>query len=159
MRHALIRETAVAALDAGIVFAQAPARTIPRGDTTAQEKPKDFMVRHLEHHAQVLTLTDSQKEQARTLFEQTRQAAQPIRQELRLNRAKLAAAAKDGTSEADIQELANKQGHLLGRLVAIHTVAASKFYQMLTPEQRVKADQMHEEFGQRAPLRERRNGP
>jgi Spy/CpxP family protein refolding chaperone len=159
MRHALIRDTAVAALAAGIVFAQAPARNMPRGDTNAQEKPNDFMVRHLEHLAQVLNLTDSQKEQARTLFEQTRQAAQPIRQELRLNRAKLAAAAKDGTSEADIQELANKQGHLLGRLVAIHTVAASKFYQMLTPEQRVKADQMHEEFGPRAPLRERRNGP
>ncbi len=159
MRHALIRDTAVAALAAGIVFAQAPARNMPRGDTNAQGKPNDFMVRHLEHLAQVLNLTDSQKEQARTLFEQTRQAAQPIRQELRLNRAKLAAAAKDGTSEADIQELANKQGHLLGRLVAIHTVAASKFYQMLTPEQRVKADQMHEEFGPRAPLRERRNGP
>lgn len=159
MRHALIRDVAVAALAAGIIFAQAPGRNMHRGDTNTLEKPNDFMVRHLEHLAQVLNLTDSQKEQARTIFQQTHQAAQPIRQELKLNRVKLTAAAKGGTSEAGIQELANQQGHLLGRLVAIHTVAASKFYQMLTPEQRVKADQMDEEFKQTTPFRERRNGP
>jgi len=103
----------------------------------------------LDHVAQVLNLTDSQKAQARTIFEHAQQSAQPIRQELKQNREMLTAAAKVSNSEGDIQKLANDQGRLLGKLIAIRTEASARFYQLLTPEQRVKADQMHEEFKQR----------
>ena len=113
---------------------------------------------NLEHIAQALNLTDSQKGQARTIFQQARQSAEPVRQELKQNRETLAAAAKAGKSESDIQNLANERGRLLGKLVAIRTVASAKFYQILTPQQRVKADQMHEQFRQRARSGERKNG-
>ena len=142
---------AVATFAAGIVFAQTPTVDSRPGAVHAQEGRRGFMWGHmdLDHVAQVLNLTDSQKEQARTIFQQARQSAEPIRQELRQNREKLSAAAKVSNSEGDIQKLANEQGRLLGKLIAIRTEASAKFYQMLTPEQRVKADQMHEQFRQR----------
>ena len=151
MRYSFIKYAAVAALVAGITFAQTPTSDSRQGTVNAQQGRLGFMRGHLDldHVAQALNLTDSQKVQARTIFQQARQSAEPIRQELRQNREKLSAAAKVSNSEGDIQKLANEQGRLLGKLIAIRTEASAKFYQMLTPEQRVKADQMHEQFRQR----------
>jgi Spy/CpxP family protein refolding chaperone len=103
----------------------------------------------VDHVAQVLNLTEPQKEQARTIFEQMRQSAQPVRQELKQNREKLMAAAKVANNESAIQKLAMEQGRLMGKLIAIRTEGSAKFYQVLTPEQRVKSDQMHEQWRQK----------
>jgi Spy/CpxP family protein refolding chaperone len=157
MRYPFMKHAAVATLAVGIVFAQAPTSNLQRGASTQQGR-SGFMRWNLEHIAQALNLSDSQKEQARTIFQQARQSAEPVRQELKQNHETLAAAAKAGKSESDIQNLANERGRLLGKLVAIRTVASAKFYQMLTPEQRVKADQMHEQFRQRVRSGERKNG-
>jgi Spy/CpxP family protein refolding chaperone len=108
--------------------------------------------------AQALGLTASQKEQARMIFQHARQSAQPIQQEVRQNRENLLAAAKAGKSEGDIEKLADDQGRLLGKLIAIRTEATAKFYQMLTPEQRIKADQMDEQFRQKVRPRKLDNG-
>ena len=113
---------------------------------------------HVEHLAQVLDLTDSQKEQARIIFRNARESSQPIREELKRNRDRLTAAAKSA-SETDIQSLAIEQGRLLGQLTAIRTRASSKFYQILTPEQRVKYDQMRQQIRQKFHSGERDNGP
>jgi len=100
----------------------------------------------LDRVAQALNLTDAQKAQAKTIFQQAQAAAKPIRQELKQNHEKLSAAAKMSNSEGDIQRLATEQGRLVGKLIAIHTEARAKFYQMLTPEQRVKDDQLHQQM-------------
>jgi Spy/CpxP family protein refolding chaperone len=157
MRYPFLKYAAVATVAIGIVFAQAPTGNLRSGASTEQGW-RGFMRWDLEHIAQALNLTDSQKEQARTMFEQARQSAEPVLQELKQNHEALTAAAKAGKSEIDIQNLANERGRLLGKLVAIRTVASAKFYQMLTPEQRVKADQMHEQFRQRVRSGERKNG-
>jgi Spy/CpxP family protein refolding chaperone len=151
MRHSFLRCAAAATFAVGIAVAQTPP---PDSRPAAPNTPgaqRGFKWGHmdLDHVAQVLNLTDSQKQQARMIFERAQQAAQPIRQELRQNREKLTAAAKVSNSDADIEKLAAEQGRLLGRLIAIHTAANAKFYQLLTPEQRVKADQIHEEFRER----------
>jgi Spy/CpxP family protein refolding chaperone len=151
MRYLYIKRAAVAIFAAGIICAQNPTGDTQSGAAKAQQGRHCMMGGHLDldHVAQVLNLTDSQKEQARTIFQNVQQSAQPIRQELKQNREKLTAAAKASNSEADIQRLATEQGRLLGKLIAIRTVGSAKFYQVLTPEQRVKADQMHEQFRQR----------
>lgn len=155
MRHSLIGG-AIATLAAGIILAQPPTGNSRPGAVTSQEGRRgfvhgyhDFLYPYSEQMAQALSLTASQKEQARMIFQQARQSAQPIRQELRQNREKLVAAAKAGKSEGDIEKLADDQGRLLGKLVAIRTEASAKLYQMLTPEQRIKADQMEERFRQK----------
>lgn len=124
-------------------FAQAPGAGSPEGVTSTQPGPP-ALNRHLEHIAQIIGLTDPQREQARTIFRDAWNSSKPVRQELRLNRERLRAAEKLAV-DADIQGLANEQGRLMGQLVAIHTRASAKFYQILTPEQRVKYDQMGRE--------------
>ena len=150
MRHSFIPCAAIATLAAGMIFAQPPKDSMP-GTVHSQEAQNHPMRAHpdVEHLSQVLNLTDTQKEQVRKIFQQARQSAQPIREELKQGREKLTAAAKAGNSESEIQRLAAEQGRLLGKLIAIRTEAHSKFYQLLTPEQRVKCDQMREQFRQR----------
>jgi Spy/CpxP family protein refolding chaperone len=159
MRLSFAKYAAVAALATGMVFAQAPAGTSQQpGTTQAQKGRRGFMRRHMGRVAQQLNLTDTQKQQSRAIFEQARQSAQPIRQELKQSREALRAAAKANQGDSQIQTLANQQGQLLGQLVAIRTEASAKFYQMLTPEQRAKADQMQTQFRQHRHSADRKNG-
>lgn len=156
MQLPFLKYAAVAALATGMVYAQAPtnqSETVPK----AQQGRRGMKRRHLDRIAQTLNLTDAQKQQARAIFQQARQSAQPVRQELRQKREALTAGAKEGKSDAEVQKLSNEQGRLMGRMVAIRTEASAKFYQMLTPDQRVKADQMHQQF-RRGHSSERKNG-
>ncbi|MBV9506610.1 MAG: Spy/CpxP family protein refolding chaperone [Acidobacteriia bacterium] len=152
MKRQLIRFVAAGALAAGMALAQSPA---PAPAPNAQATPgthtarRDWVRQHLARVAQRLNLTDAQKQQARSIFQQARQQAMPIREQLKQNRQALQAAAKSGQGEAQIQQLAKVQGDLLAHMVAIRTESAAKFYGMLTPEQRAKADQMQQQFRER----------
>ncbi|PWU06463.1 MAG: hypothetical protein C5B51_12295 [Terriglobia bacterium] len=151
MKQPLMKLTAIMALATGMVFAQAPAPN-PQGG------PHAFMRRHMARLAQELNLTDAQKQQAKTIFQNARTTAQPLRDQLKQNHQALSAAAKAGQSDASIQQLATQQGNILGQLVAIRTQAFAKFYAVLTPEQRAKADQMQQDFQQRLQSHRRSNG-
>lgn len=149
MRYSFTKYLAAATFAAGILFAQNPASGPQPGAINNHEwRPGSSMRGHfdVDRVAQALNLTDAQKAQAQTIFQQAKMSAEPIRQELRQNREKLSAAAKMSNNEADIQKLATEQGRLLGKLIAIHTEARAKFYQMLTPEQRVKDDQLRQQM-------------
>ena len=156
MKRNVIHFVAAAAMAAGMAFAQAPATPAqPAPGKTWHARRGAFQHRML----QQLNLTDAQKEQAKALFQQARQTAQPIAQQLRQNREAMAAAVK-ANDQAQIQQLAAQQGNLQGQLQAIRSGAMAKFYTNLTPEQRAKADQMHERMQQRMQQRmqNRRNG-
>lgn len=128
-------------LAAGMVFAQtsstAPA---PQGNGTAHVNRR-AAARH--RMMQALNLTESQKQQAKTIFEQARKSAQPVVQELMQNREALAAAVK-ADDTAGIQQLAAKQGQLRGQMLSAHAEAMAKFYQTLTPAQKAKAEQIRQ---------------
>ena len=147
----VIEFAAIGALAAGMAFAQAPASPAnpPSG---AHGQARDMFQQHMDEVAQKLNLTDAQRQQFHSIFRQARESAMPIRQELRQNREALAAAVK-ANQTADIERLATARGKLVGQITAIYSEAKAKFYQTLTPEQRVKADQMHQEFRQH--MRER----
>ena len=57
---------------------------------------------------------------------------------------------KAGKSDAEIDQLSVQIGSLMGQMTAVHTMAFAKFYALLTPDQRTKAqemrDHMHERF-------------
>ena len=112
------------------------------------------MQRHWARISQALNLTDAQKAQAKTIFGQARETAKPVRDQLKGNRQALTAAVKSD-NRSDIERLSTARGRLMGKMVAIRTEASAKFYQMLTPDQRAKADQLHAQFRER--LREHRN--
>jgi Spy/CpxP family protein refolding chaperone len=144
MRPSFFKTAAVATLSAGMMFAQATTGTPRAGAATKQEGQEGCpMSGRLERISQSLNLTATQKAKAQTIFQTARKSSEPIRTEMRQNREKLVAAAK-AANETEIQTLSREQGRLMGELVAIRSEAHSKFYQMLTPEQRTKADQMRE---------------
>jgi Spy/CpxP family protein refolding chaperone len=103
---------------------------------------------------QALNLTPAQKQQATTIFGDARQTAEPIRQEMRQNRAALSAAVK-ANNTSQIEQLSAHQGELQGKVLAIRSEAMAKFYTILTPEQRTQSDQMQSRMRQRMEERRR----
>ena len=134
---------AVAALAVGMAFAQTPSPA-PR----AKVRPRAL---------QALNLTDAQKQQAKTIFQQTRLTAQPLAQELKQNHRALQAAVKAG-NDSEIQQLATARGQILGQVAAIHAQALAKFYGNLTPDQRARAGQTHLKIQQIVKKRLQRRG-
>lgn len=158
MRYSFTKYAATATFAAGIMFAQTPPSDPQPGAVNTHEwRLGSSMGSHfdLDRVAQALNLTDAQKKQAQTIFQQAQLSAQPLRQELKQNREKLSAAAKLTNSETEIQKLATEQGRLMGKLIAIRTEASAKFYQMLTPEQRVKDDQLPQQLRQKMHSKDR----
>jgi Spy/CpxP family protein refolding chaperone len=149
----MIQLITMATLAGGMVFAQS-ASSSPNPPAARRNMMRD----RIAQMEQKLNLTDAQKQQAHTIFQSARESSQPIRSQMRENREALAAAAKAGKSDSTIQDLATKQGSLLGQEIAIHTEAYKKFYAILTPDQRTKADQMHQQFRERMRNRQHPTG-
>ena len=126
---------ATTTLAAGIVFAQPPANRPNHRAATRQRL------------VQALNLNAMQKDQAKLIFQQARQSAEPLRSQLKQDRQALAAAVKTN-DKAQIDKLSAERGQLLGKLTAARTEAMAKFYQILTPEQRAKAAQLRQEWRQ-----------
>ena len=80
--------------------------------------------------------------------QQAHQTAAPLQAQLKQGREALAAAVKANDS-AHIQQIAGSQGTLRGQLMAVRASALAQFYQVLTPEQRAKADQVLQRIRQR----------
>jgi Spy/CpxP family protein refolding chaperone len=155
-RSNLIRLAGTAAIAAGMAFAQAPSAA-PKQPAGAQQRANrraEFRERMMEQ----LNLTPAQKQQADTIFGQAREKAKPFREELRQNREALQAAIK-ADDTARIHTLAAKESGLLARVVEIRSDAMAKFYAQLTPAQKVKADQMHQQMKQRWEQRKSEEGP
>jgi len=127
-----------------MAFAQAPAPATPQPDPgKAGMKPRAMHHRMLK----ALNLTAAQRQQAKTIFQQTKQNVQPIVQQAKQNREALAAAVK-ANDTAKIQQLAAQQGNLKGQVLAMRSDSIAKFYATLTPEQRTKAEELQQKLRQ-----------
>jgi Spy/CpxP family protein refolding chaperone len=126
-------------------FSQAPSTTAQPGSGNA---PVRLRVVLRQRMVQALNLTDTQKQQAQAIIQQTRQTVQPLRQQAKQNRQALMAAIKAGKGDVEIHQLALTQGNLAGQLVAARMEALAKFYNTLTPEQRAKAVLMRQRVRQ-----------
>ena len=132
---------AVTALGAASLFAQTPppARHSQRQD-------------HFAKMAAALNLTDAQKSEMKSIFQEARQSAQPVRQQLKQTRQSLQAAVQAGNSD-QIQQLSATEGTEIGQLAAIHASARAKMFKMLTPDQQQKLSTL------RASMHSHRRGP
>ena len=152
MKNTIVRFAGVAALAAGMLLAQSPAPQ-DQGQPPAQHhKWNGGQARRgqgFDRMAQKLNLTDTQKEQARSIMDSARASAKPLAQQLRQEKTALHDAVKAGKSDADIDQLSSQVGNLEGQMTAIRTKAFAKVYALLTPEQRTQADQMHEQMRNR----------
>jgi Spy/CpxP family protein refolding chaperone len=142
MKRQLIKIATVAALAAGMAFAQAAAA--PSKPGRAGIKLGAAVRQRILAN---LNLTDAQKAQAKEIMQQARTAAQPVRQQLQQSRQSLAAAVKNDDT-VQIQSLAAAQGALQGQVLAIQSTAKAKLFAILTPEQKAKAEQTQQKIKQ-----------
>jgi Spy/CpxP family protein refolding chaperone len=140
MKRILIGIAAAGVLAAGFAIAQTTAT--PQAGAAQGNSPRALVQKRM---LQALNLTDTQKQQAKTIFQSARQTAQPLAQQLKQDRAALTAAVEAGDS-AKIQQLSTDMGSLRGNVLGVRSQALSKFYALLTPDQKTKA----EEFRQKA---------
>jgi Spy/CpxP family protein refolding chaperone len=122
MKH-ILKLAVVALLATGVVSAQKPARKAARNQIL-----------------QALNLSQDQKAQTKAIFQSAVQSGKPVAQQMKQNREELAAAVT-GNDAAKIQQLSTQQGQLRGQILEIRSGAMAKFLGILTPAQRIAAEQ------------------
>ncbi len=91
-----------------------------------------------------LGLTDAQKTQAKTILDNAKTAAQPIRTEMKAARAALEAAIVAGQP---VDAPAEAVGKLFGQLAAVRANAWEQFRAILTPAQLTKLNEFRARMG------------
>ncbi len=101
---------------------------------------------HMGYLVRELNLTDAQKQQIKTMAQANRATLRPVMLQLAQNRkAMLAATASGAFDQAKVQTLANQQAQLMAQLMVQKASFRSQIYnQVLTPDQKAKADQLRE---------------
>lgn len=89
-----------------------------------------------------LSLTDSQKEQAKTIFDAADTASKTLQGQFSSARTALSDAVKAGKPDADLDSLAAATGVIQGQLAAVQAKAQARFYALLTADQKAKYDNM-----------------
>ena len=117
----------ISAMAAGLAIAQTSA---PSGATVKARLQKQLL--------QSLDLTATQKQQAKTILQNTRQQAQPVLAQIKQQRQSLNAAIQAGDT-AQIQPLSTALGTLQGQVLALRSAGKAQFYALLTPDQKAKA--------------------
>jgi Spy/CpxP family protein refolding chaperone len=133
---------ALSALVGGMLLAQGPglrARRMAMRGRASQELLAGY-----------LGLTDAQKAQAKTIFDNAKTAAQALRSQLQDARTNLNAAIKAGQP---VDAPAASVGNLFGQLTAIRAKAQEQFRAILTPEQLAKLDHFHAGVRNRASVK------
>ena len=154
MKSKIFSISAVAALAAGMAMAQTQPAPAQPPQHRRMANRQQWRHNRMQRMATYLNLTDTQKEQAKSIFQEARQTAQPVAQQLKQNRQAMFDAVKTD-NEAQIDQLASTQANLMSQMVAIRTKAMAKVYTLLTPEQKAKADELHSRMQNRL----QRSGP
>lgn len=99
---------------------------------------------HMGYLARELNLTDAQKTQVKEIFQANKQSGLPLFQQMAANKkAMLEATANGNYDHAKIQTLATQQAQLMSQLIVQKQAIQHQIYtQVLTPDQRTKADQL-----------------
>jgi Spy/CpxP family protein refolding chaperone len=136
MKNTLWGLTMVIAISPGLALAQRPGPGgFGRDPQMWQQRRIDFLVGHL-------NLTDSQKQQATSIFNAADEASKELRKSLEQAQEGLDNAVKTSATEEQIDKLARTMGTLVGQLAATQTKATAKFRALLTAEQGQRFDQL-----------------
>jgi Spy/CpxP family protein refolding chaperone len=106
----------------------------------------------IEHMSRALNLTEAQKTQAKAIMDAERAATEPARTRIEEIHKQIEAATANGQfDEAQVRALANQAAQLMADQMVEHIRAHTKLLGLLTPEQRVKALEMHKGMGRGGP--------
>ena len=101
---------------------------------------------HMGYLAKQLNLTDAQKAQIKTMIQAQRATLRPLMQQMAQNRlAMLNATASGAFDQAKVQAIATQQAQIMAQLAVQKASLHSQIYnQVLTAEQKAKADQLRQ---------------
>ncbi|SPF36524.1 exported hypothetical protein [Syntrophobacter sp. SbD1] len=107
----------------------------------------DWKGRHRHHHFfKELNLTDAQKKEMFAIRLEERGKMKPIVEKLKAGREQLRALPKGQFDEVKVRAIAKGQADTIAELIVGKQRMKSRMYAVLTPEQRAKAEQMHENW-------------
>jgi Spy/CpxP family protein refolding chaperone len=101
----------------------------------------------LDYLAGYLSLTDTQKTQAKVIFDAAEAANETSRGQLKSATESLTAAVKAGKGDGELDSLGAAVGVVQGQMAATGAKASAKFYALLTAEQKAKYDARGERGG------------
>lgn len=98
-----------------------------------------------------LDLTDEQRGQIKSMAKTELPSAEPFLRQLATGEQQMAAATRNGSfNETEVQAIANQQSQAIAQLIVTKERLLSRVYNdVLTPEQRSKADAMRQNWAQR----------
>ena len=131
MRTTLLKVTAFLALTGIVVMAQ---HGNPPDPAKMAQHRIDFLTKQL-------SLTPQQQQQATTIFSETANNAKATHDQMRTAHDNLKAAIQKNDS-AGIEQAANTIGNLTTQMTLTHAKAQAAFYQILTPDQQAKMNDM-----------------
>ena len=98
----------------------------------------------MEHMARALGLSEDQKTQIKALMDGIQPSEEARLQKMEELHKQLEAATANGQfDEAKVREIANQQAQIHADQIVEHERMKAKIFSLLTPEQRVKAEEMH----------------
>ena len=155
MRNRILVFAGIAVLVIGAtVFALGHARYGYGQERREGPGPTPEMVDHM---AKEIGLNAEQTTQIKALLEAARAGEESQHAKLDELHKQLEAATANGQfDEARVREIANQQAQIMADQTVEHLRLKSKAYSILTPEQRIKADEMHKRGG---PYKRHGHGP
>lgn len=133
MNKVILTAALICLFAAPSVFAQAPGNSA--NASSRVQKRVNLM-------STVLSLTNTQQQQATTIFTNETNANMPIVADLKAARQALETAIENDDKGVIDQE-SSTIGNLVGKLAENASTAYASFYQMLTPDQQAKARELH----------------
>lgn len=99
----------------------------------------------LQHLTRTYNLTNAQQAQVKALWQSEKQNVVPLLQQLEQGSKEMHAATANGTfDEAKVNQIAQQQSQTITSLLVEKEKLQSKFYQILTPDQRAKFVEMQQ---------------
>lgn len=100
----------------------------------------------MQHVTRVFNLTDAQQTQVKAMWESEKPNVMPLLQQLADGHKQMLAATANGTfDETKVTPIATQQAQTISQLLVEKEKLSSKFYQILTPEQRTKFDSLRQQ--------------
>ncbi len=144
-RYIAVAVAAVLAIGIGVVAAQAHSQG------NGGWGHDHMFGRHMGWIARQLDLTDAQKAQIKSTIQAEKPTLAPLMQQLVTERQQMLAATTNGAfDQAKVQALANQEAQTMAQLIVERQKIISSVYQnVLTPEQKTKADAFRQKMSQR----------
>ncbi len=143
MNKKIITGLMILAMSAGNISAVMAETTTNIPTATEQQFMKTGFEMHLEKMAEVLNLTDAQKEQIKAIFEAEKTNNEATMQQLSEIRKQIKAlAATETFDETAVRALAEQSSKLRVELIVSHAKVQNHIYNILTAEQKALASKI-----------------